>query len=207
MLSRFLGLRQAPQALSGSSLIRSMSGGVFGGASKDASIKDFRGATIDESEQASVNIDALSMAQSEAGADKAKFQYIPDDRVLEQEFNNVKYKDLPYVTVCCGRNNTRMWANDKTGKMLFYTSPLYNGFKNAAKRTNVAAQVTGMKMGQLLRGHNIRQVKVRVDGFNLGRIASIEGLVQSGIDVVSISDVTTVLWHYPQRPKKRKRQN
>ena len=82
-----------------------------------------------------------------------------------------------------------------------------NGFLNAQKRTTVAAQATGHIVGQKLRLLNMRTVRLRVSGFNAGRISSIKGLVQSGTNVVCISDITTVDWHWAQRAKKPKRRN
>ena len=53
----------------------------------------------------------------------------------------------------------------------------------------------------------MRTVRVRITGFNAARIASVKGLVQSGTQVVSIQDITTVDWHWAQRAKKAKRRN
>ena len=88
-----------------------------------------------------------------------------------------------------------------------YTTPRLNGFLHAKKRTNVAAQATGLVVGQKLRQMNHRIVRVRIDGFNAGRIASLLGITQAGITIVSISDVTVVDWGWCQRAKKRKRRN
>ena len=54
---------------------------------------------------------------------------------------------------------------------------------------------------------NYKTIRVRVDGFNLGRISAITGITQAGINVASISDVTSVDWGWCQRAKKPKRRN
>ena len=121
-----------------------------------------------------------------------------------------RYKDLPYVTIICTLNHTKFWANEAHGKpneRLFYTTPRLNGFLHAKKRTNVAAQATGLVMGQKLRQMGIKTIRVRIDGFNAGRIASLTGILQAGISIVSISDVTVIDWGWCQRAKKRKRRN
>jgi len=121
--------------------------------------------------------------------------------------NGTIFQDLPYVTIKCHHNNTRFYAHDAKGRDLDYCVPTNCGFINDAKRTNVAAQVTGVNMGQRLRNRNVRTVRVRVDGFNNGRVAAVAGLVQAGIRVVSVSDVTDVDWGWKKRAKKRKREN
>ena len=118
-----------------------------------------------------------------------------------------RYKDLPYVTIICTRNHTKFWANAANGQLLFYTSPRLNGFLHAKKRTSVAAQATGLVVGQKLRQLSHRTIRIRMDGFNEGRISSLLGITKAGITIVSISDVTTVDWGWCQRAKKRKRQN
>ena len=135
------------------------------------------------------------------------FQVYPDENTADTLFNSIKYKDLPYVTIKCGPNHTRFWINRADGKFLFYTSPKLNGFLHAKKRTAVAAQATGHVVGQKLRMLNMRTVRLRVEGFNAGRLSSIKGMVQSGTTIVSMTDITTVDWGWCQRAKKRKRKN
>ena len=71
----------------------------------------------------------------------------------------------------------------------------------------MAAQATGLVVGQKLRQMGIKTIRVRIDGFNAGRIASLTGILQAGITIVSISDCTVIDWGWCQRAKKRKRRN
>jgi len=135
------------------------------------------------------------------------YQLYPDENTANMLFNGLKYKDLPYVSIRCRSNHTRFWINKADGKVVFYTSPKLNGFLNAKKRTAVAAQATGHVVGQKLRMLNMRTIRLRIDGYNAGRLSSVKGLVQSGTKIVSISDITTVDWGWCQRAKKRKRKN
>ena len=129
----------------------------------------------------------------------------PDETTADTLYNGIKYKDLPYVTIKCTKNNTRMAAFKADGSDLAYTTPVLNGFQNAKKRTNVAAQITGLTMGQKLRQLNHKTVRVRIDGFNVGRISAVLGITQAGIQVVSVSDVTFIDWHWRRRAQKRPR--
>ena len=62
--------------------------------------------------------------------------------------------------------------------------------------------------GKLLsRGSAQLTCHVQVAGFNAARVSVVKGLVQAGIEVVCIADVTTVNWDWPQRAKKKPRKN
>lgn len=125
----------------------------------------------------------------------------------ERLFNGIRYDDLPVVYIQCRIGNTLFQAADKNGEQLEWMTPKDFGFFHSAKRSDVAAQITGLNMGQRLRNQNINTVRVAISGFNRGRIAGIRGIVQAGLQVVSITDVTHVDWAWTKRAKKPKRQN
>lgn len=160
--------------------------------------------STDAEQNMQVLLDATEESEYVSGA---AFQLYPDETTADKLFNGVKYKDLPYVTIKCTFNHTRFWVNKANGTLVYYTSPKVQGFLNAKKRTSVAAQATGSEVGKRLRLLNMRTVRLRVSGFNAGRLSSIKGLVQSGTNVVSITDITTVDWGWSQRAKKPKRKN
>ena len=163
--------------------------------------KDLKPNTTDDSDEVSDNITALTHAQKAV----SDFKLYPDEETFDTLYNGVKYKDLPYVYIRCTANNTRLAAYMADNTPIHYTTPVLNGFLHAKKRTNVAAQATGLAMGQKLRNLNQRTIRVRVDGFNAGRISAITGLIQAGLTVVSVSDVTYIDWVWVRRAKKRKR--
>jgi len=138
---------------------------------------------------------------------KPKFQRFPDETTEEKLFNDVPFTQLPIVSIRITKNNTRFWVTTADGKLIFYTSPKKNGFQNKKKSTSVAAQFTANAVGQKLRLLNMRTIRIRIEGFSEGRIASVKGLVQAGSTVVAIQDITTVDWDWSQRAKKRRRVN
>ena len=75
----------------------------------------------------------------------------PDELTYDRLFDGIKYADLPYITIHCAPNNTKFWLKDAKHNKLEYASPRFFGYKNAAKRSNVAGQTTGMNFGQLAR--------------------------------------------------------
>ena len=66
---------------------------------------ELRGKIVDESDNVEENIDALTTAMTD------RFQLFPDETTSNQIFNGIKFKDLPYVTIKCHKNNTRFWVS------------------------------------------------------------------------------------------------
>ena len=206
-------LRQFSQLISGTSSLGMTFSKLFSTSQvcsaqkiKDAKDKSKLGINLnktfsDGTEKTEEQLEMLAAMHS------GQHQIYPDETTGDKLFNSIKYKDLPYVTIKCGPNHTRFWVNRADGKFIYYTSPKMNGFLHAKKRTAVAAQATGHVVGQRLRMLNMRTVRLRIEGFNAGRLSSIKGLVQSGTNVVSLTDITTVDWGWSQRAKKKKRKN
>ena len=173
-----------------------------------------RGKTIDESDNDTANIDALAAAMEGldsaavgGGADNTHGGIFPDADTLDQLYGGVRFAELPFVHVRCNPHNTLIRAEKHDGEVIYRNTCGSLGFVGAKKRSSVAAQATGLAMGQHLRGLNITHVRVGINGFNNGRIASLLGLVQAKIQIVSVSDQSLVDFHWVKRAKKRKREN
>ena len=67
--------------------------------SKDTSTVKLRGKQIDESDEVTVNVDALAAASEDVGPDPGKFNPIPDEMTPSKLFNGIPYSKLPVVTV------------------------------------------------------------------------------------------------------------
>lgn len=119
----------------------------------------------------------------------------------------VKYEDLPVVHMKCTRNNTIVDVSDCTGQQIFRTSCGVVGFHNAKKGTTTAAQAVGIHMGNNLLRRNMKHVRVVIKGTGPGRLMAIKGLQLTGIDIVTITDNTSIptLHVGLQRPKKMRR--
>jgi len=158
-------------------------------------------AEVDKSGDEVVNIDALVEAEEEVTQDEEAFKVFSDETTPDQLFNGIKFKDLPNVLIRLHKHNTRIIARHADGRYIWHNSPSMHGFLHAKKRTAVAGQVAGLNMGQKLRGLGIRTIRVRINGFNQARIATVKGITQAGINIVAIADVTTVDWGWCQRAK------
>lgn len=101
-------------------------------------------------------------------------------------------------------NNTIVTLTDQTGNVVAWSSAGASGFKGSRKSTPYAAQVASESAARKAMEHGMRQVEVFVRGPGSGREMAIRSLQATGIQVLSINDVTPVP-HNGCRPPKRRR--
>ncbi len=101
-------------------------------------------------------------------------------------------------------NNTIVTLTESNGDVLSWSSSGANGFKGARKSTPYAAQVSAENAGEKAKVFGLQRVHVYVKGVGSGRDQAIRGLVSSGINLLSITDVTPVP-HNGCRKKKTRR--
>ena len=106
---------------------------------------------------------------------------------VKATFNNV------IVTLTDVQGNTISWAS--SGKM---------GFKGSKKNTPFAAQVAAESAAKAALDAGLRKVDVFVKGPGSGREAAIRSLQTSGLEILSIKDITPIP-HNGCRPPKRRR--
>lgn len=101
-------------------------------------------------------------------------------------------------------NNTIVTLTDPTGAVIAWSSAGASGFKGSRKSTPYAAQVAAEGAARKAMEHGLRQVEVFIKGPGSGREMAIRALQATGIQVLSITDVTPVP-HNGCRPPKRRR--
>ena len=101
-------------------------------------------------------------------------------------------------------NNTIITLCDVYGNTLTWSSAGRHGFKGSRKSTPYAAQVAGETAAREAFSMGLRKVDVYINGPGSGREAAVRSLQTSGIEVLSIRDVTP-LPHNGCRPPKRRR--
>jgi len=101
-------------------------------------------------------------------------------------------------------NNTLITLTDPAGNVLSWGSAGAAGFKGSRKSTPYAAQIAAEGAARRSIEHGLRQVDVFVRGPGSGREAAIRSLQATGIQVLSITDVTPIP-HNGCRPPKRRR--
>ncbi|MBF6589015.1 MAG: 30S ribosomal protein S11 [Ktedonobacterales bacterium] len=101
-------------------------------------------------------------------------------------------------------NNTIVTITDPNGNVLSWGTAGASNFKGSRKSTPYAAQVTAEGAARRAQEHGVRQIEVFVRGPGAGREAAIRALQATGLQVVSITDVTPMP-HNGCRPPKRRR--
>jgi small subunit ribosomal protein S11 len=101
-------------------------------------------------------------------------------------------------------NNTIVTLTDPAGNAVSWASAGASGFKGSRKSTPYAAQVTAESAARKAMEHGMRAVEIFVKGPGAGREMAIRALSASGLQVISIQDVTPIP-HNGCRPPKRRR--
>jgi small subunit ribosomal protein S11 len=101
-------------------------------------------------------------------------------------------------------NNTIITLTEPNGETISWASAGASGFKGTRKSTPYAAQVAAEKAVEKAKVFGLQKVHVFVKGVGTGREQSIRGLVASGLDIISINDVTPIP-HNGCRKKKQRR--
>jgi len=101
-------------------------------------------------------------------------------------------------------NNTIVTITDETGGVACWESAGTIGYKGSRKATPYAAQLAAEKASEAASKMGLKECEVRVRGPGGGRESAIRALVNSGINVKAIVDVTP-LPHNGCRPRKKRR--
>ena len=101
-------------------------------------------------------------------------------------------------------NNTLITLTDTKGNVLSWASAGTVEFKGSRKGTAFAAQRAAEQAAKKGIERGLRQVDVFIKGPGAGREAAIRSLQSSGLEVLSIRDVTPIP-HNGCRPSKRRR--
>ena len=101
-------------------------------------------------------------------------------------------------------NNTIVTLADPSGDVIAWSSAGASGFKGARKATPYAAQVAAENAAEKAKIYGLERIHVYVKGVGTGREQAIRGLVASGIDLISINDMTPIP-HNGCRQKKKRR--
>jgi len=128
----------------------------------------------------------------------------PDADTPNMLVDGVRFAELPIIHIRVSKNNTIMWVVDHKGVVLLRNSCGYEGFKNAKKGTNIAAQATAISLCQKAAEIGVKNVRITIKGLGPGRMASLKGLQMGGINIVSITDTTPAIEN-GLRPRKQRR--
>ena len=101
-------------------------------------------------------------------------------------------------------NNTIVTVTDQNGEVACWESAGSIGYKGSKKSTPFAAQLAMERASEKATKLGLKEAEVRVRGPGSGRESAIRALINSGISVKAIVDVTP-LPHNGCRPRKKRR--
>lgn len=101
-------------------------------------------------------------------------------------------------------NNIIVSLTNKTGQVISWSSAGKMGFRGSKKNTPYAAQMAAADCAKVAIDAGLKKVDVYVKGPGSGREGAIRSLSQSGIEIVTIKDVTPLPHNGCRPPKKRR---
>jgi small subunit ribosomal protein S11 len=101
-------------------------------------------------------------------------------------------------------NNTIVTIADQQGLVVAWSSAGSVGFKGSRKGTPFAAQMAAEAAARKVAEYGMRAVVVYVKGPGGGRESAVRALQATGLNVISIKDVTPIPHNGCRPPKKRR---
>jgi small subunit ribosomal protein S11 len=101
-------------------------------------------------------------------------------------------------------NNTIVTVTDLNGNTLAWASAGTTGFKGARKGTPFAAQMAAEKATLQALESGLKKVEVLIKGPGAGRETAIRALQTTGVEILSIRDITSVPYNGCRPPKRRR---
>ena len=123
-------------------------------------------------------------------------------KVIHKKKSKVDSNGIAFIKATF--NNTVITLTDQFGNAISWASAGVMGFKGSKKSTPFAATQATQKAVEEAMSRGLVSVEVRVKGPGGGREAAIRALQSSGLEVLSIRDVTPIP-HNGCRPSKRRR--
>ena len=116
----------------------------------------------------------------------------------------VKVDAAGEVRISATFNNIIIAFTNKQGQVISWSSAGKMGFRGSKKNTPYAAQMAAADAAKVASDAGVKKVDVFVKGPGSGREGAIRSIAQSGIDVISIKDITPMP-HNGCRPPKARR--
>lgn len=109
------------------------------------------------------------------------------------------------VSVTATLNNTHVVVSDKEGNVLTWATGGSAGFRGAREATPYAAQITSESaVSKAKTLHGLERATVYVKGIGAGREQAIRGIVNAGVDLQAIFDITPIPHNGCRKKKIRK---
>lgn len=123
---------------------------------------------------------------------------------MAKQVKTIKQVPKGKIYILSSFNNTLISATDPQGNVIAHASTGMAGFKGTKKSTPFAASQTMKMLLEKAKVHGLKETEVFVKGVGSGRDGALRGLSGTGIQVLSIKDITPVA-HGGVRAKKARR--
>lgn len=116
----------------------------------------------------------------------------------------IKQVPVGRVYIQSSFNNTIVSITDDAGNVVSWSSSGSVGFKGTKKATPYASVQATKRAVERAKEMGLQKAKVFISGVGVGREAAVRALTSSGINIMSVKDVTPIP-HNGSRPKKVRR--
>lgn len=125
---------------------------------------------------------------------------------IRKTTKKVKMAKLPkgVVHIQSTFNNTIVTITNLKGEVISWSSAGAVGFKGARKSTPFAAKTAAETAARQSIDQGLKQAKVLIKGAGPGRETAIRGLIDSGLQITLIRDITAIPHNGCRPPKKRR---
>ena len=117
---------------------------------------------------------------------------------------NAKTVTVGNVYVTATFNNTMVTITDLSGNVIASGSAGTMGYTGSKKSTPYVAGLIANSVSNKAKGFGLTEVNVYVKGIGSGRESAVRGLQSSGINVVSVKDITPLPHNGCRRPRPRR---
>lgn len=108
------------------------------------------------------------------------------------------------IYVSSSYNNTIITLTNEGGQVLAYKSAGSVGFKGTKKATSFAASRVAEAIANICKKLAMEKIDVFIKGIGAGRESAIRTLVNQGLNIVSIKDITPIPHNGTKPPKVRR---
>ena len=111
---------------------------------------------------------------------------------------------IAIVNILSTSNNTIINISDIHSRTLFFGSGGLLGIKGSRRSTSYAGQAISNVLGKKLLSLGVKYIYVKLRGFGKGRYSSIKSLSVLGLNILTISDTTSIHFNGCKPSKKRR---
>ena len=132
-----------------------------------------------------------------SSSDKELPTSVPTD--FRRVLNQVQSFNCIHITIC--KHNVITTLSTPEGRPLAWATCGLLGFKNARKRTELASTAVGRCIGDKALAKRIDRVQIKIRGLAMKRrVATVKGIVNSGVKIMAITDTTPLPFGHGRKP-------